>query len=185
MLPALPWQVLPSPSKAIKHYNPVLTLAEMSFEVIIVRGGMSDSRVGVSSSLEWACKVLNSVCITMDKILNVSISSVGLHSWEQAKGCRTPERDTRAVRCRVHQEHAQGCFILKQQNLLYGSKWCYWQCWGILGQSRVAALECAQGTCVWYPRGDPCCSVAGCAFEGLTLYWEGTIAGNQKHPAGV
>lgn len=54
MLPALPWQVLPSPSKAIKHYNPVLTLAEMSFEVIIVRGGMmlSDSHVGMSSSLE-------------------------------------------------------------------------------------------------------------------------------------
>lgn len=58
----------------------------------------------------------------------------------------------------------------------------------VLGQSHVAALERhihAQGMCVWYLGGGMCCSIAACALEGLALYREGSVAGDQNHPAGM
>lgn len=51
---------------------------------------------------------------------------------------------------------------------------------GSLGKAHL----CTGYVCL-ISRGDPCRSIAGCAFEALTLYWEGTIAGNQKHPAAM
>lgn len=48
----------------------------------------------------------------------------------------------------------------------------------------MAALErhiCAQGTCVSHPRG----SSVLLAVPFLTVYQEGTSAGDQKHPAGM
>lgn len=137
---------------------------------------LNNNHAGMSSSLEWACKVLNSVCITMDKILNISCcwlihqpcwasqlgASQGLQStWEGYKSCgvwSTPGACPGAASLWNSRTSGVGAADAPGSA---GGIWgrAMWQLW---------QGTCVHRVCVWYPRGDLCCcSIPGCAFVDL------------------
>lgn len=177
------------PSMATKTFKPCFSISRnRSFGAMKVGTILSDSCVGMSPSLKWTCRLLNSICITVGQVLNVS-SCLLIHQQCLASqlGASQELQSTwaggmKAVGCGGYQEHAQGCFTRTTQHL--------WE-WLMLpavvwGQVSVSALKrhiYAQGMCVCCPRGGVCC-VAGCAL-GLLKYWECSDAGSQNHPAAM
>lgn len=139
---------------------------------------LNNNHVGMSSSLEWACKVLNSVCITRGKILNVSCcwlihqqclaselgASQGLQStWEGCKSRRVLSTPGACPGAASLWNNGTSCVWATDTSGSAGGFWgrAKWQPWKGTSVQRV---------CVSDSHGEICVT-ALLAVPLLTLYW--------------
>lgn len=135
-----------------------------------MRGGKS----WAITMLEWACKVLNSVCITVDKILNISCcwlihqqcwasqlgASQGLQStWEGYKTCRVWSTPGACPGAASLWNNRTSCVGVADATGSAGGFWgrAMWQPWKGTSVHRVRVSHTQGGVlCCWLCLSWPC-----------------------------